>query len=105
VAGTENLPWKGAEIEHYRYDTITRAIRTGDMNAVYQKLRSTKHAGSYLILTRTQPFFAESIRGVPRSAWDNFTKMLAESPQFKLVYSNEDAQVYVLSGVVPHLGG
>jgi hypothetical protein len=105
LAGTENLPWKGAEIEHYRYDTITRAIRTGDLQTVYQKLRNTKHAGSYLILTRSQPYFAESIRGVPRSAWDSFNTMLEESPQFKLLYSNEDARVYVLSGVVPHLNG
>ncbi len=41
--------------------------------------------------------FAESIRGLPREAWDRFEQALYESDQFRLIYENEDAEVYMLS--------
>jgi hypothetical protein len=104
VAGTENLPWKYELLEQYRTDTITRAIRTGDMQAVVDKLSNRQHAESYLVLTRSQPFFAESIRGVPRSAWDQFVQRLKASDQFRVIYSNADAQVYVLVKNPSHRG-
>ncbi|HEX9370546.1 MAG TPA: hypothetical protein VF897_06045 [Roseiflexaceae bacterium] len=97
LAGSENMPWKYQDVEHYRYGTVTRQIRYGDLEAVADRMRGKKYPAAYLILTRSQPVFAESIRGLPREAWDRFEQALYESDQFRLIYENEDAEVYMLS--------
>ena len=48
-----------------------------------------------MILTRSQRINVETFGGLPTPGYlDTFERLLRKSPDFKLIYSNSDAQIY-----------
>ena len=54
--------------------------------------------GAYLIITKGQFVFAESFLGKPRGWGENLERQVIDSGRFRLVYTNPEARIYVLSG-------
>jgi hypothetical protein len=56
-----------------------------------------KYPHAYLILTRSQKNYAESLLGWAPGTWENFENGIINSKKFTLLYSNPDAEVYLLN--------
>jgi hypothetical protein len=97
VSGTQSLPIRSEGYNTYRYDFVERAIFSNNLDLLRTAMTRPSAPSTYLILTRSQQASAELYLGWAPGIWDRFTETLAASPIFTLVYSNPDAQVYVLT--------
>jgi hypothetical protein len=97
VSGTESLPWRFEEYNTFRYTSVERAVRTNNLNLAIEAMVLPNFDQSFLVLTRSQQAAAELYLGWEPGAWERFEQSIAHSDKFVLVYSNPDAQVYVLA--------
>jgi hypothetical protein len=102
VTATETLPWRYVDYNTYRYTSIERAVRTNDLQLVLDEMTMSQFSQSFLVLSRGQRAAAEVYLGWEPDAWDQFVTTINDSGMFRLVFSNADAQVYVLAA--PPLG-
>lgn len=97
VAATNTVAWRFQGYQTYKYTHVPRESRTRDLEAVADVMADEKYPVSYLILTRSQQAAGELYIGWPPGTWEAFEQALQDSPDFTLIYANEDASIYVLS--------
>jgi hypothetical protein len=97
VSGTESLPWRYEDYNSDRYSSIERAVRTNNLQMVIESMSLPQFPQSFLVLTRSQQAAAELYLGWEPGAWERFDRNVSQSDQFRLVYANEDAKVFVLA--------
>ncbi len=97
AAAWGNLPWKFQDYEEHKYRTVMDELLASDVNTVADMLRNRKYPNAYLILTRSQKAYAELFRGLPPGQWESFEKNLLDSPEFRLIFANEEAKIFILN--------
>lgn len=96
VALTGTLPWRFQDYQTYRYTTATKLARTQDVEGMIKLMADPKFPASYLILSRSQKASGELYIGWPPGLWEGYEQALLATGRFRLVYANEDSQVYTL---------
>ncbi len=97
IEGIDGTPWQFQDYEKYNTyvisDSLQTAIANRDVAAITQLIREKKHTRAYLIFTRSQEATAEATFGLPPGTLARLEQALLASGQYKLVYSNPDAQI------------
>jgi hypothetical protein len=97
VALSSSLPWQYRDVE--RYDYLSAAdVTTGHLDEIdtYRNLLKEHGAGpAYLVLTRAQWADIELNSGYRPDVVANLTRQLQVSRDFRLVYENPDATVFL----------
>ncbi|SIM50559.1 hypothetical protein [Micromonospora cremea] len=96
VSVTSNVPWRAQGVERYRYRPLGEDLGPTTVGAIEEEMRHNPK-GAYLIITEGQFVFAESFLGKPRGWGENLEREVVDSGQFRLVYTNPEARVYVLA--------
>ncbi|WP_200210971.1 hypothetical protein [Micromonospora coerulea] len=95
VSVTSNVPWRAQGIERYRYRPIGEDLGPTTVTAIDEEMRRNPK-GAYLIMTKGQYVFAESFLGKPQGWGPDLEREVVDSGQFRLVYTNPEARIYVL---------
>jgi hypothetical protein len=102
IQGWEGTPWKYQEFESFDYLSLDTdflpALQHDNVTSIVQYIRSKRPPGAYLIFTRSQKATVDSTTNLGKGALDRFEAVLQYSPDFFLVYSNEDAQIFAYTG-------
>ena len=106
VAASNNLPWKFKDFERYTYLPPSDVSYVGNVPALAVILDDPKYPAAFLILTRSQGTYAELFNGLAPGGWSEFLARVRASPQFREVYRNADADIFVpahqaTAGVTP----
>lgn len=97
------LPWKYKDYDQHRYLSVEQLLRQPSapsaaqaLNRLSQDLRpGLGRPPGFVILTRSQHVYVEMLGGVMSPGYlHQFERYLRESPKFRLIYSNADAQIY-----------
>lgn len=96
LAPVSNLPLRYENLEKYYYSQPT-GVALLDINAIAKVMADEKYPSAYLILTVSEQVWVELFSGLPPGSWERFQQDLNASGKFRLVYSNDQAQVYVLA--------
>jgi hypothetical protein len=97
------LPWKYQGYDQYSYTSVMPMLSQQHPPSPAQALgrisRATRPAPGqqtgFVILTRSQRINVETFGGLPTPGYlDTFERLLRKSPDFTLIYSNSDAQIY-----------
>lgn len=97
LAGTGTLPWRFQDYKSYKYVTVERVVRNADLEELVNTMKDKKYLASYLILTRSQKASAELFTNWPPETWERFEEALSGSKEFKVIFANEDARIFVLA--------
>jgi hypothetical protein len=113
AAEVSYLPWQYQDYDQHRFLAIMPMLRWQHPPSPAQALgriaRATRpgryfleQPAGFVILTRSQRINVETFGGLPTPGYlDTFERLLRESPRFRLIYSNSDAQIYErLPGVI-----
>jgi hypothetical protein len=103
VAVVDNLPWKSQHYVTYRYGLVADLPDWPSIDTVHPNLTGvvdevadmTDQGGrnGYVIVTRSQKLTSDSAGPAPQGSLDRLERRLAQSPRFKMIYSNADAQI------------
>ncbi len=97
IAGTSGTPWQFQDFEKYNLfvltDSLLNAVVHPDVAAITQFIRSQKHTAAYLVFTRSQEATLESAFDFAPGTLNRLEQALIASGQYKLIYSNPDAQI------------
>jgi hypothetical protein len=96
LAGTGTLPWRYQDYNNYRYVIVQRHVRTNTLERIVNIMQDKAYPGAYLILTRSQKASAELFIGWEPGTWERFEQTIFASDQFRLIYANEHAAIFVL---------
>jgi hypothetical protein len=96
LAGTGTLPWRYQDYNNYRYVIVQRHVRTNSLERIVNIMQDQTYPGAYLILTRSQKASAELFIGWEPGTWERFEESIFASDQFRLIYANEHAAIFVL---------
>lgn len=96
AAATSDVPWRYRDYAAYDYMTLAERGPLPDATAAVQLLTKRPAPAAYLILSRAQRAYAELFMGLSPAEWARFEASVRASPNFKLIYANQDAAVYVL---------
>jgi hypothetical protein len=96
VAAEFNLPWRFQDVEKHEYMSLTTDI-IRNIDELIELMENKEYPRAYLILTRSQKAYAELFAGLSPGSWEHLEKDLLESSRFQLIFSNEDAKIFVLS--------
>ncbi len=103
IQGWEGTPWRYQEFESFDYLSLDAdflpALQQENVISIVQYIQDKRPPGAYLIFTRSQKATADSTTNLGKGALDRFEGVLQTSPDFFLVYSNEDAQIFAYTGV------
>lgn len=97
VAGTGTLPWRYQDYNNYRYVTVERHVRRASLERIVTIMQDKSYPAAYLIVTRSQEASAELFIGWEAGTWDRFEEALFNSDDFRIIYSNEQATIFVLA--------
>ena len=104
LAPVSNLPLRFEKLEQYNYSQPT-GEEILDVDAIADLMANEKYPDAYLILTRSQNMWIDLFSGRPPGSWDSFVQDIRTSGKFRQIFSNDDAQIYVLangsSGATP----
>lgn len=95
LAASNNLPWKSKDFERYTYLPTADVSYAGNVPALATLLGDPTYPAAFLILTRSQGNYAEVFNNLRRGGWDDFVAKVRASPQFREVYRNADADIFV----------
>jgi len=106
------LPWQYQGYELHRYVSVevmlvqakTPLSPAQALNQIAQALLPGRgHPAGFVILSRSQRAYVETLGGVlSTSYYDQFERLVQQSPKFRLIYSNPDAQIFVRLPEVRH---
>jgi hypothetical protein len=97
VAITSNVPWRSQGVERYQFRPLGNDLGPTAVPAIEAEMRRNPD-GAYLILTEGQFVYAESYLGEPPGWGENIEHQVIASGEFRLVYANQEARIYVLVG-------
>ena len=102
VAGTVKTPWKNRDYELHKHRTLADDIEwhdptsiASDIDQIAAILKDPDYSGGYLIITRSQIANSEMFGLLPFDL-AQMKQDLKHSPEFKVLYENPDATVFVL---------
>lgn len=96
IAATGTLPWRYQEYRTFRYTHVPPLVREADTEELIAMMDDPRYPASYLILTRSQKASGELFIGWPPGLWEEFAQMLHDSDDFRAIFTNRDAAIYVL---------
>jgi hypothetical protein len=97
VVLTDSVPWRFKEYAGHRHDDVPILTREGDMESILAQMADPQFPQSYLVVTRAQKAAAEMYFGMPPGSADAFEAQLLASPNLELLYTNPDANIFVLT--------
>lgn len=108
VEGARSYPSQFSNYENFTYLPIANerpeevAKILADPAAVLSRwFREPNWKDGYVIVTRSQRAYVEALGKMPEGALDELVTELAQSPDFQLVFSNDEAVVYRASRFLP----
>lgn len=96
TASSSHYPAKFENYEKYLTVYVPVETLTGDVPAIISRMEYKEAPARYLILTRSQEAYLHLFYGMTSEAWDELVHALEVSPRFKLIFTNQDAQVFLL---------
>ncbi|HEY7030760.1 MAG TPA: hypothetical protein VH482_05515, partial [Thermomicrobiales bacterium] len=104
LGGTVKAPWKYRDYEKYKYRTLADDVAwhsadpsEPDLEAIESMMRDPHYPASYLFITRSQ-IANDDMFGLLPVPLRVLKQALLASPQFTVVYSNDDAVIFKLAG-------
>lgn len=104
LAGSYNYPALFERYEEFDYVTFVsmprdqRADLASDpVGLVAALMRQGHHPAAYLIITRSQEAHVDMTGLLPAGTLEHVERALRASPQFKVVYQNQDAVIFTLA--------
>jgi hypothetical protein len=101
VEGSRNYPNRFVNYEHFRYVPIDREewreqerIGRDPTTVLHGWLTDPRDEAGYLLITRSQKLETEALGSTPPALLDHIEAELRGSPQFQIVYENDDAVVF-----------
>jgi hypothetical protein len=103
ASSTSHMPYKYQDYEKYRYALFSKEILSGDFNTILTKMSDSRYKFAFLIITRAQKAQLAMFYSYSDADMERFQQELLDTSRFKLIYSNEDADIYQLTrkGTVP----
>jgi hypothetical protein len=109
IEGTRNYPSRFKNYEIFTYLTIAdepeaakRRLIDHPVDNFSRWMHNDRYAATYLIITRSQKAEVDALGAMPPGSLDLIEQALKASPEFKVIYSNEDASIFILND--QHLG-
>jgi hypothetical protein len=101
--GSWGWPLQYKNYELYDYFALTETTRNERLELladpegiIWERMAS--YPAAYLIISRSQKARVDMTGVMPAGALDDIEQRLLQSPSFQVLYSNEDARVFVLAG-------
>ncbi len=96
AASSAHYPAKFENYEQYTTIFLPDETLTGNLPAIISRMEYKAAPARYLILTRSQEAYLHLFDSMTSTTWDQLVQSLEESPRFKLIFSNQDAKVFLL---------
>jgi hypothetical protein len=97
IAAWEGTPWQAERYEQYRHLSLgalaPEVVTKQDVKALVRSIEGEPSQHAYLIVTRSQRATAE-LYGFPPGFLDRFIATVLASQKFRLIYNNQDAEIY-----------
>lgn len=101
VEGSRSYPSQFMHYEYFTYVPISRELPAAQAEifadpgpVLASWFQNPSWQDGYVVLTRSQKSFAETIGAVENGALDQLELALYSSPEFLLVYANKDARIF-----------
>ena len=102
IEGWYDTPWQYKDYEKYTCIALTDVAPNSVLNVNVDELiryvKSQRNPHSYLVFSRSEKAQAYSLSGVPNGALDRLEVAMLKSGEFKLLYTNPDAQIFLFTG-------
>jgi len=92
----KSLPFKYRDYEKYHSLFFEVETVSGDIQAIIDRMSDPVYPEAYLILNRSQAANLYMFYSFATTDWENFIEKLKSSDRFRLVFENEDSQVFIL---------
>lgn len=103
IEGERNYPSQFLKYEFYTYLSIAREsletrqeIIADPVKVLTRWMSNEGYSKSYLIITRSQKAGIDMLGDMPRGSLDQIEQTLIASPNFEIIYENEDARIFTL---------
>jgi hypothetical protein len=104
VDATGNYPRDFKSVGYYDYAALTwltgkslTDLANNPADVVAHVMNPSGYPASYLIITRSQKAAVEMLGLMPAGLLDKVEQAMELSPKFKLIYTNKDAQIFILA--------
>lgn len=107
LAGSDNLPWKAQRYDQCNCKTLVNLPLWDSMKSDTpdpasaiegaRKMMRGYRGRAYMIITRSEKAEVDLVASSPRGSLATFEAAVERSPHFTPIYTNPDAQVFVLS--------
>jgi hypothetical protein len=104
IEGTRNYPSRFKNYEIFSYVAISQELAPDKLrlldhpvDILSRWMSNDRYTAAYLIITRSQKAEVDALGVMPPGSLDKIEQALEQSPEFKVIYSNEDASIFVLS--------
>jgi hypothetical protein len=104
IEGTDNYPSRFKNYELFSYATIDNEPTADKLYLIDHPVETLlnwmsddRYSATYLIITRSQKAEVDVLGVMPPGSLDKIEQALKQSPEFKVIYSNKDASIFVLS--------
>lgn len=104
IEGTPNYPSRFKNYEIFSYVAISREPAAGRIHLIGSPVETLSrwmsndaYSRTYLIITRSQKAEVDALGVMPPGSLDKVEQALKHSPEFKVIFSNRDASIFVLS--------
>lgn len=103
IEGSRNYPSQFMNYEYFTYVPLDREpvdsrvdFLNNPVSVFYRWMSNSDYSMSYLIITRSQKVASDTLGSLPTDALDKIEVELKKSNRFQVIYSNQDAVVFVL---------
>jgi hypothetical protein len=104
VEGSRNYPSQFQNYEFHTYVPIAREPQESRSNVIDHPvevlsrwMNNRQYSAAYLIITRSQKAESDMLGVMPAGSLDRIEQALMQSREFKVIYGNEDAKIFVLA--------
>lgn len=98
VAVDSNTPWKIKHVDQYDYLPALDDFQLDNVDLIYGEMTSKPKHQSYLYVSRSQVENIALRTGRPHDWDDELMLRLVASGKFRIIYENQDARIYTLTG-------
>ncbi len=101
IQGWGDTPWEYKDYEKYTLASLSNLpdiVINTNVGELVQFIESQGNPHTYLIFTRGQKAQAHAYSGMPNGTLDRLEAAMLKSEEFKLIYSNPDAQIFIFLG-------
>jgi hypothetical protein len=103
IEGTRNYPAQWLNYERFTYVPISREpwenrerLLANPAEVLEDWMSNPRYSASYLLITRIQKAEIDMLGDLPPGALDQIEQALLQSGRFLVLYSNQDAAIYIL---------